>query len=144
MAQDNAALRSVQWHDIGEDGDYPGQSVAKREAQGPSNPFTMPNDEEIFLLRDQERERKKAEREVRMNQKIWEKGTWTTRISVPRRELLEDGEGGDVKVSRKKTAAAGAPDSAGGARRREKENMVCLSYELASGRRSLTSPLGAG
>merc|ERR1711935_137726 len=70
------------------------------------------------------RERKKAEREVRMNQKIWEKGTWTTRISVPRRELLEDGEGGDVKVSRKKTAAAGAPDSAGGARRREKENMA--------------------
>ena len=60
MAQDNAALRSVQWHDIGEDGEYPGQSVAKREAQGPSNPFTMPNDEEIFLLRDQERERKKA------------------------------------------------------------------------------------
>lgn len=79
-----------------------------------------------------------------MNQKIWEKGTWTTRISVPRRELLEDGEGGEVKVSRKKTATAGAPDSAGGARRREKENMVRLSYELASGRRSLTSPLGAG
>merc|ERR1711907_480080 len=61
--------------------------------------------------------------EARMNQKIWEKGTWTTRISVPRRKLLEDAEGGDGgKVAAKSRTTAG--DMNAGGRRREKENMA--------------------
>lgn len=112
----------MQWQDSWDEGGSPGQpGGASKESKGPANPFAMPSDEEIFLLRDQERERKKAEREVRQNQKIWEKGTWTTRISVPRRALLEDDEGGDVKVGKKKAAVGGMDTQA---RRREKENMA--------------------
>merc|ERR1719230_1995031 len=110
--------QSVTWQDMDKEGDVPGQEAEHVKAP-PANPFTMPNDEEIFLLRDQERERKKSEREARQNQKIWEKGTWTTRISVPRRQLLEDAEGADAKKVSKSRGAA--TDMAAGGRRREKE-----------------------
>merc|ERR1711871_794346 len=115
---------SVTWQDVAErDGEVPGQEANEHVKAPPANPFTMPNDEEIFLLRDQERERKKSEREARQNQKIWEKGTWTTRISVPRRKLLEDAEGVDGSKAKMKSRGA-AGDMAAGGRRREKENLA--------------------
>jgi len=117
-----ASRQSVTWQDAEYEGNSPGQEANDHVMAAPANPFTMPNDEEIFLLRDQERERKKSEREARQNQKIWEKGTWTTRISVPRRALLEDAEGGDGGKVSKKHGAGG--DMAAGGRRREKENLA--------------------
>ena len=111
--------QSVKWDDVDQEGDIPGQEASEHVKAPPANPFTMPNDEEIFLLRDQERERKKSEREARQNQKIWEKGTWTTRISVPRRALLEDAEGVDGSKTKIKARGASGGDAAGG-RRREK------------------------
>jgi len=116
---------TITWGDSWEgEGDSPGQEASEGVKLPPANPFTMPNDEEIFLLRDQERERKKSEREARMNQKIWEKGTWTTRISVPRRKLLEDAEGEDSTKVKRQTRGMSSGDMNAGARRREKENMA--------------------
>merc|ERR1719171_2924810 len=107
----------VTWQDSYQEGDLAGQDGGNEGvALPPANPFTMPNDEEIFLLRDRERERKKSEREARMNQKIWEKGTWTTRISVPRRKLLEDAEGGDGGKPKMKSRGFSGDINAGGRR----------------------------
>jgi len=119
-----SSRQSVTWQDSEWQGDSPGQEANEGVKLPPANPFTMPNDEEIFLLRDQERERKKSEREARMNQKIWEKGTWTTRISVPRRKLLEDAEGGDSSKVKVKSRGASSGEMNAGGRRREKENMA--------------------
>ena len=50
--------QSVTWQDSYQEGDSPGQGGENEHVMAPpTNPFTMPNDEEIFLLRDQERER---------------------------------------------------------------------------------------
>merc|ERR1711966_119662 len=43
-------------------------------------------------------------------------------MGVPRRQLLEDDEGGELNLGRKKANQAAAPDAQ--ARRREKENMA--------------------
>eukprot|EP01138_Halocafeteria_seosinensis_P000071 gb/GECG01000072.1/.p1 GENE.gb/GECG01000072.1/~~gb/GECG01000072.1/.p1 ORF type:complete len:478 (+),score=130.00 gb/GECG01000072.1/:1-1434(+) len=39
-----------------------------------SNPFTLPSDEEVFKMREQEREQKQEERKKQQRLKIWEKG----------------------------------------------------------------------
>lgn len=120
MPDEDSCLQSVTWHDEYEERNAPGQENNEVTKAAPANPFTMPNDEEIFLLRDQERERKKSEREARQDQKIWEKGTWTTRISVPRRQLLESAEGVDSSKTKMKSRGAASGDMAAGGRRREK------------------------
>eukprot|EP00953_Heterococcus_sp_UTEX-ZZ885_P034102 17687-Heterococcus_DN1.PRE.3 len=39
------------------------------------NPFTLPSDEEVFRMRDDERLKRQHERELSRSQKVWEKGT---------------------------------------------------------------------
>ena len=61
MGERGGSRQSVQWQDSWDEGGSPGQpGGTSKESKGPANPFAMPSDEEIFLLRDQERERKKA------------------------------------------------------------------------------------
>ena len=49
------------------------------ELENAPNPFTMPSDEEVFVLREEERHRKLQERELAANLKVHEKTTWRTR-----------------------------------------------------------------
>ena len=44
------------------------------------NPFTLPSDEEVFKMRDEEKRRKKEYRETQSKLKVWEK---TTRGKLP-------------------------------------------------------------
>jgi hypothetical protein len=49
------------------------------ELENAPNPFTMPSDEEVFVLREQERARKIEERARLKHLKVHEKTTWGTR-----------------------------------------------------------------
>ena len=44
------------------------------------NPFTLPSDEEVFKMRDEEKRRKKEYRETQSKLRVWEK---TTRGKLP-------------------------------------------------------------
>lgn len=46
------------------------------------NPFRMPTDEEVFILRDEEKRQKIADRERLKGQRVHEKTTWSTRIGA--------------------------------------------------------------
>jgi hypothetical protein len=47
-----------------------------------ANPFRMPTDEEVFVLRDEEKRQKAAERERLNSQKVHEKTTWSARVGA--------------------------------------------------------------
>ncbi|XP_031571792.1 cilia- and flagella-associated protein 100-like [Actinia tenebrosa] len=47
-----------------------------------TNPFTVPSDNDIFMLRDQERQKKKEERIQQRKLKVHEKTTYTTRVNA--------------------------------------------------------------
>ena len=49
------------------------------ELENAPNPFSMPSDEEVFVLREEERHRKLQERERLQRLKVHEKTTWGTR-----------------------------------------------------------------
>ncbi|XP_022081515.1 cilia- and flagella-associated protein 100-like isoform X2 [Acanthaster planci] len=51
------------------------------------NPFTMPPDNDIFMLRDKERQRKKAERIKQRSLKVHEKTTYTSRVNALRSSM---------------------------------------------------------
>jgi len=53
------------------------------------NPFRLPPDEEIFLLREEEKRRKAEERELKKNQKVWEKKTASCRL-IPSKRLRDE------------------------------------------------------
>lgn len=77
-----------------------------------ANPFTLPK-EDVFFLRERERQSKKERREKEKNQKIWEKGnTKTSRLG------LIKAANGSQRLSNAKT------DRMFQGRRREKENMT--------------------
>eukprot|EP00906_Rhabdomonas_costata_P026680 RCo038002 len=48
------------------------------------NPFTVPSDEQIFVLRDEEKRRRLEERERAQGRRIYEKTTWSNRIGSAR------------------------------------------------------------
>jgi hypothetical protein len=60
------------------------------------NPFTLPTDEEVFHLRDEERRRRDDAREENGKKKIWQKGKTgpLTGRSLRLKELVGDDEGG--------------------------------------------------
>ena len=51
--------------------------------QEPS-PFRPPNDEEVFVTRETEKQKRKEEKEMAKNRKIWEKNTATTAAPLRR------------------------------------------------------------
>src|SRR3546814_905730 len=55
-----------------------------------ANPFTLPNDEQLFKMREQERRERAEKREKLLNLSIWEKTTSATTLSrsVRLRELV--------------------------------------------------------
>lgn len=96
----------------------------------PSNPFKMPSDEEIFSLRDDERNRKEEERKRFLTLPVHEKTTWSSRAgSTSKNVLKEDDEEAvnDVDSKRKNKfggVGAVADNMYKQERHREKENMT--------------------
>lgn len=48
------------------------------------SPFRPPNDEEVFVTRETEKQKKKEAKEIAKNLKIWEKNTATSRAPLRR------------------------------------------------------------
>ncbi|XP_038069734.1 cilia- and flagella-associated protein 100-like isoform X2 [Patiria miniata] len=65
------------------------QSIVSENEELPPdhNPFTMPADNDIFMLRDKERQRKKAERIKQRGLKVHEKTTYTSRVNAMRSSM---------------------------------------------------------
>ncbi|CAE8588025.1 unnamed protein product [Polarella glacialis] len=94
------------------------------------NPFKLPPDDQIFLIREQERQRRAEEREKVKHQHVHEKTTSSNRINRSRR--VEDGAD-DAQLAAE-AAKKGRGGASGGARpeggsvgrdaRREKENVA--------------------
>jgi len=47
-------------------------------------PFAEPNEDEVFITREQERQKKHQERLENSRRRIWDKGTATTRAPLQR------------------------------------------------------------
>ncbi|PIK37026.1 putative coiled-coil domain-containing protein [Apostichopus japonicus] len=61
--------------------------VEFEESSPNHNPFTVPADNDIFMLRDKERQRKKAERIKQRDLRVHEKSTYTSRVNAMRAAL---------------------------------------------------------
>ena len=55
-----------------------------------ANPFRMPTDEEVFVLRDEEKRQKALEREKLQSQKVHEKTTWSARVGASYSQAARD------------------------------------------------------
>ncbi|CAJ1390635.1 unnamed protein product [Effrenium voratum] len=90
------------------------------------NPFKLPPDDQIFAIREQERQRRAEEREKVKHQHVWEKVTAASRHSRTRR--IDDGvDDAQAAASAARARAGGAqPENLGIGRdaRREKENIA--------------------
>ena len=53
------------------------------------NPFRLPPDEEIFLMREHQKRKREEEREEKKNQKVWGKKTASGRL-IPSKRLRRD------------------------------------------------------
>ena len=85
------------------------------------NPFRMPTDEEVFALRDEEAQRKQAQREKVAGQHIWEKGK--PQVAGGVRDFTSDrndqAQAQAIQQTKVNLVAAATRD-----RRKEKENMA--------------------
>eukprot|EP00668_Euglena_longa_P004880 GGOE01005719.1.p1 GENE.GGOE01005719.1~~GGOE01005719.1.p1 ORF type:complete len:573 (-),score=247.52 GGOE01005719.1:417-2048(-) len=121
------------------------------------NPFVMPSDEQVFVLREEERRRKAEERDQLKNRKVYEKTTASNRIGTARisnRELAVD-EMGDARTadslaraqrggygSAKRVTAVEKGPPEGGDVPRDKENMasfIAKKREMGLTRMSLAT-----
>eukprot|EP00933_Yihiella_yeosuensis_P081519 TRINITY_DN95131_c0_g1_i1.p1 TRINITY_DN95131_c0_g1~~TRINITY_DN95131_c0_g1_i1.p1 ORF type:complete len:572 (-),score=178.31 TRINITY_DN95131_c0_g1_i1:117-1832(-) len=93
------------------------------------NPFKLPPDDQIFLIREQERQQRAEHREKVKHQHVWEKTTSSVRINRSRR--VEDGtDDATIAAEAQKTRRGGASSTRtegatlGRDTRREKENVA--------------------
>ena len=96
-----------------------------------SNPFQLPDDDKVFLMRDQERRRKAEQREQVKKMRIWEKTTSSSRMMTTKRIKEIDADTApahDSVISKQAKHTRGLVAAATAAisndRRREKENMA--------------------
>mmetsp|Transcript_118162 Transcript_118162/g.294734 ORF Transcript_118162/g.294734 Transcript_118162/m.294734 type:complete len:578 (+) Transcript_118162:91-1824(+) len=103
--------------------------VAMVSEEEEDNPFRLPPDDQIFLIREQERRKRAEEREAVKHQRVWEKTTASSRLMGKlRKKALDDDtvRPEDAAELQRMTAARRAASESGlGFRnaRREKENV---------------------
>lgn len=73
-------------------------SVVKAENVKNANPFTIPSDNDIFMLRDKERQRKKDHRIQQRKLKVHEKTTYTSRVNAKTAEMRKIGQASDDEI----------------------------------------------
>jgi len=69
-----------------------GHSIKTDDIMPKGNPFKMPPDSDIFLLRDKERQRKKQEREKQLKLKVHEKTTYSSRVNFRTAAMIHPAE----------------------------------------------------
>ncbi|XP_053544950.1 cilia- and flagella-associated protein 100 [Bombina bombina] len=72
-----------------------GTSAQEKKSPAEQNPFSLPQDVDFFLIRDQEKQRKQMEREINKNLKVHQKLTHTGRLNSRLAQLrneIEDEE----------------------------------------------------
>jgi hypothetical protein len=100
------------------------------EERAERNPFTLPSDEEVFRMRDEERKRRSKEREEQRKLKVWQKTTGGSRVagSVRLKELIggdgREGAAASKSARQTKDAVNEARSIVVNERRQEKENMA--------------------
>mmetsp|Transcript_65699 Transcript_65699/g.182882 ORF Transcript_65699/g.182882 Transcript_65699/m.182882 type:complete len:579 (-) Transcript_65699:193-1929(-) len=90
------------------------------------NPFRLPPDDEIFLIRDQERKRREKERERVKTLRVWEKSTASSTVSasVRRSRRVDDSDDAQLADMVAKQTRGARTESIGRDPRREKENVT--------------------
>lgn len=87
------------------------------------NPFQLPPDDEIFLMRERERQQRAEERENQKKLRVWEKTTSCSRLHRMRRFNDDDLGGTPKAVTMTKSASTGSLPNLRD-HRREKENIT--------------------
>lgn len=89
------------------------------------NPFRLPPDDQIFLIREQEHRRRAEEREKVKTQHVWEKTTASSRIQKSRR-VDDGGDEAQLAAEAARLGRTQRPENAmvGRDARREKENVA--------------------
>lgn len=80
-------------------------SVVESMVNPNRNPFTVPEDNDVFMLRDKERQRKKQERIQQRNLKVHEKTTYTSRVNAKTaamRKIADESEDEFIEEEKKK------------------------------------------
>lgn len=67
-----------------------GDAVATFVNASERNPFVLPSDEEVFQLREQDRERREALRETQASQKLWDRSESST-LAMTRKMIAQIG-----------------------------------------------------
>ncbi|XP_032241554.2 cilia- and flagella-associated protein 100 [Nematostella vectensis] len=70
-------------------------SIVASDHDPKHNPFTIPSDNDIFTLRDKERQWKQQERVKQRNLKVHEKSTYTSRVNAKTAAMRRIGEASD-------------------------------------------------
>ncbi|XP_020912543.1 cilia- and flagella-associated protein 100 [Exaiptasia diaphana] len=73
-------------------------SIVKSENAKNTNPFTLPSDNDIFMLRDKERQKKKEHRTQQRKLKVHEKTTYTSQVNAKTAEMRKIGQPSDDEV----------------------------------------------
>lgn len=94
-------------------------------SNGPVNPFKMPTDEEVFILRDEEKRQKALEREALKYKSVHEKTTWSARIGSAKLKTTVEGgyDSSEGLAATTSPAATGAEVTLPGVEKRVKDNM---------------------
>ncbi|XP_068759305.1 cilia- and flagella-associated protein 100-like isoform X1 [Montipora capricornis] len=80
-------------------------SVAESMVNPNRNPFSVPQDNDVFMLRDKERQRKKQERTQQRSLKVHEKTTYTSRVNAKTaamRKIADESEDEFIEEEKKK------------------------------------------
>jgi len=87
------------------------------------NPFKLPPDDQIFLIREQERQKRVEERERVKQLRVWEKTTASSRVHKSRR-VDDTGDEPPLTVQSARSARSARTESIVRDARREKENVA--------------------
>jgi len=87
------------------------------------NPFKLPPDDQIFLIREQERQKRVEERERVKQLRVWEKTTASSRVQKTRR-VDDTGDEPPLTVQSARSARSARTESIVRDARREKENVA--------------------
>lgn len=99
---EKAAFQSVK---SSSPGNQSALSVIESVVNPNRNPFTIPKDNDVFMLRDRERQKKKQERINQRKLKVHEKTTYTSRVNTKTaamRKIADDSEDEFVEEEKKK------------------------------------------
>mmetsp|Transcript_75871 Transcript_75871/g.173697 ORF Transcript_75871/g.173697 Transcript_75871/m.173697 type:complete len:602 (+) Transcript_75871:140-1945(+) len=105
------------------DHDYNDSPSAMEDDDG-GNPFRLPPDDQIFLMREQERKKRAEERDMYKRLKVWEKTTASSRVHRSRRLKDEDIPVPTPGDTRKDAGLQPGAATIGRDPKREKENII--------------------